>query len=110
MIVKKKKQRKSLNLDIAELLKPLVVDRTVFTLVNRNLIKKSHFEYGENGAVLLNEEGKRIFLKAIYEKLDTVITEKDSKMNYRQIIKAEGRKLTRCFRDNKPYSSFKQVR
>lgn len=103
-------RKESLNLDVAELFKPLVVDRTVFMLVNRNIIKKSHFEHGENGAVLLNEEGKRIFLKTIYEKLDTVITEKDFKMNYRQLIKAEIRKLTGCFRENKPYSSFKQVR
>lgn len=103
-------RKESLNLDIAELFKPLIIDRIIFMLVNRNMIKKNHFEHLENGTVLLNEEGKRIFLKAVYEKLDTVITEKDFKMNYRQVIKAEIRKLTVCFKENKPYSSFKQVR
>ncbi len=103
-------RRNSLNLDIAELLKPLIVDRTIFTLVNRNLIKKHHFEQSENGGIMLNSEGKHIFLKALYEKLYTVITEKDKKMNYCHIIKAEVRKLSGCIKENKKYSSFKQVR
>ena len=103
-------RKASLNLDVAELFKPLIVDRTVFTLVNRNLIKKCHFEHNENGAVMLSREGKQIFLKAFYEKLDTVITEKDKKMNYRRIIKAEIFKISGCIRENKKYSSFRQVR
>ncbi len=103
-------RKNSLNLDIAELLKPLIVDRTIFTLVNRNLIKKHHFEQSESGGIMLDGEGKRIFLKALHEKLNTVITEKDKKMNYRHIIKAEVRKLSGCIKENKKYSSFKQVR
>lgn len=103
-------RKTSLNLDIAEMFKPLIVDRAIFTLVNRKLISKHHFDRSENGVVMLNAEGKRIFLKALYEKLNTVITEKDKKMSYRSIIKAEVLKLTGCIRENKKYVSFKQVR
>ncbi len=103
-------RKTSLNLDIAELFKPLIVDRTVLYLINRNMIKREHFVREESGAVLLTETGKRIFIKALYDKLDTVITEKDKKLNYRQVIKAEVYKLTLCFKSDKPYSSFRQVR
>ena len=103
-------RKTSLNLDIAEMFKPLIVDRVIFTLVNRNLINKHHFERSENGVVMLNAEGKRIFLKALYEKLNTVITEKGKKMSYRSLIKAEVLKLSGCIRENKKYVSFKQVR
>ncbi len=103
-------RKNSLNLDIAELFKPLIVDRTIFMLLNRNCIKKEHFVKTESGAVFLSEEGKRIFLRALYEKLDTVITEKDLKLNYRRIIKAEINKLAVCIKENKRYISFKQVR
>lgn len=90
--------------------KPLVVDRTVLYLINRNMIKREHFVREESGAVLLTETGKRIFIKALYDKLDTVITEKDKKLNYSQLIRAEVYKLTLCFKSGKPYSSFRQVR
>ena len=103
-------RKTSLSLDIAELFKPLVVDRTALSLVNKKLIKSEHFIREENGAVMLNEEGKRIFIKALYDKLDTVITEKDKKLNYRQLIKAEVNKLTMCFKSDKAYNSFRQVR
>lgn len=103
-------RKASLNLDIAELFKPLIVDRTALSLINKNLIKREHFIREENGAVLLNEAGKRIFIKALYDKLDTVITEKDQKLSYRQVIRAEVYKLVLCFKSDKPYNSFRQVR
>lgn len=103
-------RKQSLNLDIAELFKPLIVDRTIFMLVNKKMIKKCHFDYDNNDSVALNQSGKQVFLRAIYEKMDSVITEKSKKVDYRQIIKSEIYKLVRCFRENTGYSSFKQVR
>ncbi len=103
-------RKQSLNLDIAELFKPLIVDRTIFMLVNKKIIKRCHFDYENNDSVMLNQNGKQIFLRAIYEKMDSAITEKNEKADYRQIIKAEIYKLVRCFRENTCYSSFKQVR
>lgn len=103
-------RKASLNLDIAELFKPLVVDRTVFSLINHGSIKIEHFRRNDNGEVLLNEDGKKIFLKSLYDKLNTVITVKDEKMNYRQIIKQEVRRLTKAMRENCQYTAFRQVR
>lgn len=100
----------SLNLDIAEIFKPLLVDRVILSLINKGEIVPTHFENHENGAVYLTTEGKRIFLGAFYEKLDTVITVGDKKMSYDSVIKEEIRKLIRHFRDREKYKGFRQVR
>lgn len=104
------RREESLNLDIAEIFKPLVVDRTVFSLINRRIIRREHFTASENNGVYLTQEGKRIFLQTFYEKLDTVVTVKDHKMNYNQIISEEIRKLISHFKNGDKYIPFKQVR
>lgn len=100
----------SLNHDIAELFKPLIVDRVVFSLVNRKMIKTEHFQFEKDGGVYLTREGVRIFLQAVYEKLDTIVTVKDKKMSYNRIIAEEVQKLVRHFRNDEKYIPFKQVR
>ncbi len=54
--------RKSLALDLMEELRSVMADRFVITLINNRMIKAEHFEVQENGAVLLTENGRRIFL------------------------------------------------
>ncbi len=100
----------SLNLDLAELFKPLIVDRTVLSVINRGSIHTDCFYHNENGGVYLNEEGKQIFLKALFMKMDTQLTVDDKKMNYHQIIREEVSKLVRCFRNEAPYRAFRQMR
>lgn len=102
----------SLNLDIAELFKPLIVDRVVFSMINRNMIDpEKHFEHMENGTVYLNSEGKHIFLRTLSDKLDTRVTVGKQSVPYRVIIDREIKKLIAYFRNGeKRYYPFKQVR
>ena len=105
-------RKESLNLDIAELFKPLIVDRVVFSMINRGMIdKEKHFVHLENGTVYLNYEGKHLFLRAFYDKMDTRITVGQRTESYYNIIKQEISKLVMFFRkkDTK-YIPFKQVR
>ena len=104
------RRKQSLNLDLAEIMKPLVVDRTMFAMINRRAIQPHHFRTDGEGGVLLNEEGKRLYLSALYDKLDTIVTVRDKKLSYRQIMSAEVYKLVRHFRDGERYVPFKQVR
>ena len=53
--------RKSLALDLVEELRSLFADRFVIKLINKKLILSKHFIEQEDGAVLLNDEGKKIF-------------------------------------------------
>lgn len=55
--------RKSLALDLVEELRSVFADRFVITLINKKLILSKHFIEQEDGAVLLNDEGKKIFFK-----------------------------------------------
>ena len=100
----------SLNLDMAELFKPLIVDRTILALINRGSIHTDCFFRNEDGSVYLNEEGKHLFLEAFYAKLETQLTVDERKMNYRQIIREEVAKLVRYFRNESPYRAFRQVK
>ncbi|MGH7885417.1 MAG: type I-B CRISPR-associated endonuclease Cas1b, partial [Thermodesulfobacteriota bacterium] len=53
-------RRFSLNLDIAEVFKPVFVDRMLFSLINKGELKSSHFEK-RMGGVVMNEGGMKIF-------------------------------------------------
>ena len=56
--------RCSLALDLMEEFRAYMVDRFVLTLINRKMICAKDFFKKENGAVLLTEDGRKIFLTA----------------------------------------------
>lgn len=66
--------RASLGLDLMEELRPVLADRLVVTLINNRLIRPENFEKRENGAVLLNADGRKIVLGAWQErKKETIV-------------------------------------
>lgn len=67
--------RESLALDMIEELRPIMVDRTVLKLINKNMIHYNHFEYTKE-SVLLNQTGKKIVLKEWNDKKQSKITHK----------------------------------
>lgn len=56
--------RISLALDLMEELRAVIADRLVVTLINTRAIQRSHFVCQADGAVLLNEAGRKIILSA----------------------------------------------
>jgi len=94
----------SLNLDIAEIFKPVLVDRVIFGLVNRNLIKISeHFEEAI-GNTYLNEKGRKLFIKHFEEKLKTTFKHSNlGKVSYKRLIRLECYKLYKHFLEEKEY-------
>lgn len=56
--------RTSLALDMLEELRGIMADRFVLTLVNKKIIKGEHFDCQGDGAVLLNEDGRKQFFSA----------------------------------------------
>lgn len=55
--------RMSLALDIMEEFRSVMADRIVLSLINKRKIKPEHFVNKENGAVLLTDEGRKIFIQ-----------------------------------------------
>ena len=66
--------RASLALDLMEELRPLFADRFVLTLINNRMIRSEHFERQPGGAVLLNEEGRKLFLASWQKRLAEPMT------------------------------------
>ena len=56
--------RVSLALDLMEELRPVMADRLVLTLINTRVIRREHFTRQESGAVLLNDNGRKVVLSA----------------------------------------------
>ena len=100
-------RRFSLALDLAEIFKPLIVDRTIFSLVNRGVIGKEDFRRELNG-VLLSENGKKKFLKAYGEKLETTIKHRKLGRNvsYQRLIRLECYKLVKHLLGTEKYEPF----
>ena len=96
----------SLNLDLAEIFKPIIVDRVIFSLINKNQIQLKHFEE-DIDYTYLNEKGKQIFIRAFEEKLNTTIKYKNlGKVSYRKLIRLECYKLYKHFFGEQIYKPF----
>lgn len=101
-------RRYSLALDIAEVFKPVIVDRVIFKVLNKKEIQEKHFDKKLNKC-LLNQAGKKIFVKAIEDKLIETIKHRSLNRNvsYRHLIKLECYKLVKHLLDMEEYKPFK---
>lgn len=99
----------SLNLDIAEIFRPVIVEKVIFSLINKHMLgEQLHFDYLDKGAVYLNSEGKKIFLTEFEEKMSQRLkTSNGGTISYSELIKAEISKLTRYFEKDEPYKPYK---
>ena len=66
--------RASLALDLMEELRGPMADRLVLTLINTRAIQARHFQRQADGAVLLNDEGRKLFLNAWQERKRETLT------------------------------------
>lgn len=66
--------RSSLALDLMEELRPCIADRFVLSCISNRIFQKSDFDYRENGAVFLNEKGRRTFLQRWQERKKDTLT------------------------------------
>lgn len=101
-------RRFSLSLDLAEVFKPVIVDKVIFKLINNRKINESYF-IKELNYIYLNEKGKRIFLEEYENRLSQTIYHPRMKRNvsYRTIIRLECYKLIKHLVGDEEYKSFK---
>lgn len=100
-------RRFSLALDIADIFKPIIVERVIFKLVNNNMLSEKDFD--RDVGVLLKDKGKRIFLKEYQSKLETTFKhpELGRKVSYKYLMRLECYKLIKHVLEDKEYKSFK---
>jgi len=95
----------SLNLDVAEVFKPVIVDRVIFTLVNKRMIDESSLEK-EIGGIYLNERGRRIFVEEFNRKMSQVISFQKRRVSYQRLIRFELYKIEKHLMGEKEYVPF----
>lgn len=101
-------RRFSLSLDLSEIFKPLVIDSLIFYTVNNKILNLEDFDSKEE-ICLLNEEGKKKFIKEYEKKLSTTIKHRKLKrsVSYRSFIKLECYKLIKHLIDDELYKPLK---
>lgn len=100
-------RRFSLCLDLSEIFKPIIVDRLVFYLVNKNIIQEDDF-FNKGDGVFLNEFGRKKFVEYYEKKLERTLVCRTTKkrVSYRGLIRLEANKLVKHFLGKKVYRPF----
>lgn len=100
-------RRFTLNLDIAEIFKPIIVDRLIFTLVGKKMLTKRDFEK-DMGGISLKEKGRKLFVQEFDKRLKSTIAHRGLGRNvsYQRLIRLEAYKLQKHFMQEEKYEPF----
>lgn len=101
-------RRFSLCLDIAEIFKPIIADRLIFSMLNKKQITEKDFEDGLNFTYIKDKTRKEI-TREIDLRLQTKIKHKKLKreVSYEYLIRLEIYKLIKHLLDDEKYEGFK---
>ena len=100
-------RRFSLNLDVAEIFKPILVDRIIFSCIAKKMITKKDFVNDTEG-IILKEKGKKCFIENWEEKLKTTFQHREigKSVSYRRLIRLELYKIEKHIMGEKTYEPF----
>jgi CRISPR-associated protein Cas1 len=101
-------RRFSLALDLAEIFKPLLADRLIFSLLNKKQISHNDFDHRINSC-LLKENGRKTVVKAWDERLNETIKHRKlgRSVSYKHLVKLECYKLAKHVLGMEEYKPFK---
>jgi CRISPR-associated protein Cas1 len=101
-------RRFSLALDVAEIFKPLLADRLIFSLLNKKIVQPCDFDTKLNSC-LLKDSGRKAVVKAWDEKLLETIKHRNlgRSVSYKHLIKLECYKLSKHILGMEDYKPFK---
>ncbi|MDX1905283.1 MAG: type I-B CRISPR-associated endonuclease Cas1b [Thermonemataceae bacterium] len=100
-------RRYSLALDIAEIFKPILVDRLLFSLLNKKQIQAKDFDTKLNSC-LLKDSGKKTLMKFWDEKLKETIKHRSlhKSVSYKYLVRLECYKLAKHLLQIEAYQPF----
>lgn len=101
-------RRFSLCLDVAEIFKPILADRLIFSMLNKNQITEKDFEEGLN-FLYIKENARKEITKEMDKRLQTTIKHKTlgREVSYEYLIRLELYKLIKYLTEDIPYEGFK---
>jgi len=100
-------RRFSLNLDIADIFKPIIVDRVIFTVINRRMITEKDF-ISELGGIIMKDNAKKAFVQEMNTKLESVIRHPrlNCNVSYKRLIRLELYKLQKHVTEGVAFEGF----
>ena len=101
-------RRYSLALDISEIFKPILVDRLIFTLLNKKILSEKDFDKKLNYC-LLNDSGRKKVLASWEERLKQTIKHRklNKHVSYEHLVKLEVYKILKHIMRIEGYQPFK---
>lgn len=101
-------RRYSLALDLAEIFKPILVDRVIFRVLNKKEIQAKDFDVQVN-SVVLKDAARKTFIRAFEERLNETIKHRslNRSVSYKHLVKLECYKLTKHLLNMEEYKPFK---
>lgn len=101
-------RRYSLALDLAEVFKPILVDRLIFRMINKRQLQPSDFRAEVNGCVM-KEAARKRFVQGFDEQLKETIKHRvlGRNVSYKSLIKLECYKLQKHLLGMEEYRPFK---
>lgn len=101
-------RRFSLSLDIAEVFKPIIADRLIFSLFNKNQITEKSFTKNLN-YLHLDKDASKMIVSELESRLEKTIKHKElgRSVSYKYLIKLECYKLIKHLIGEKDYDPFK---
>ena len=102
-------RRFTLSLDIADIFKPILADRVLFRVVNRQQVSIDDFEQELNGC-LLTEDGRLAVLEAYEETLDRTVEHPrlNRKVSYKTLVRTDVYSLKKHVLTGEPYRPTEQ--
>ncbi|MDI6601446.1 MAG: type I-B CRISPR-associated endonuclease Cas1b [Thermoanaerobacteraceae bacterium] len=100
-------RRFTLNLDVSEIFKPIIVDRMILTLIGKKMITKSDFDKDANG-IIMKDKGKQLILQEIDKRMGVTIRHRElgREVSYRTIVRMELYKLEKHLMGEKEFKPF----
>lgn len=100
--------RFSLPLDIAEIFKPIIIDRVLFKVLNKRILSKDNFSSNYKG-INLDKEGKSLYIQNIQDRLNQIVMHKtlNRPVSIKQMIKLECYKLIHYVQEEESYEPLK---
>ena len=101
-------RRYSLSLDISEVFKPIIVDRVIFKVLNKGILRHKDFDIKLN-KVILKDSARKKFIEAFQNRLEETIQHRTlkRKVSYKHLLKLECYKLQKDLLGIESYKAFK---
>lgn len=96
-----------LSFDIADIFKPILIDRIIFRIINKKQLSKEHFIIKDNG-YFLNKIGATIYIQEIEKKLCSTYSYNNKSKSFRSILGLEIHNLEKSIAGLTKYKGFKE--